>query len=1288
LKRANFSRVRISLLSLIAGLVWAVFSCEVAAQQNGAPLIKSYSASDINSDALGWTTTQGGDGALYFGCSELLRFDGERWDRFSVGGAQAIRGLDFANESKLWAAALGEVGWFERQTDNTWSYKSLVPRLPVGHAPLGEVWYAFADGPNAIFVTAEKVLRWNGQKFDIWSFPSSRRLTAMRSSGKVYFHDFSSGLYCIGKNGPELVISSSILGKAAVQWLEARDDGFLLATSRGLAIYNKGHLWPYAPEASDFIRQNIITSAVRLADGRLAIGTYQGGLVLVGADGSLDQVLSESRGLPNNSIFSLYVDRDKNLWATSSSSIFSISTTTRSTIFDSSFGLPAQPIRHIVRNGENIALATDNTLFEFKRDSGKFEPLDLVPKRMSELQPISDGLLVAGLGGAMKVSNKTVTVLHQSTLNVTAIRRTNSNPDSMFLAEGRNVVLLQSDGSSRIVVKNLPDPANSIAEDSRGNLWIGTYTQGVYFAKPDTANPVEAVQASAGLPNSSGIGRVVSGRDGQIFAFLATKGWWLDQRSGLFVPVRGFPARNVSAISDVAADGTVWIAHPATVEYAPCIAQISISNNQPVWRPHSVDALSNIGIPESIFVESADGGNALLWIGGTTGLLRNVVTGGPIAPAPRAPLVQALAKGKNAGSKQSILEPLPYSTRAISFEFAAPEFARRPTLHLESMLDGIDQAWIPADLSSRREFTALREGSYNFRVRAVAETGVLSPVTSTHFEITPPWWRTATAIICFVLALLPIGYGLYQWRIRILRQQNANLEEKVHQRTAQLAKASAAKTQFVAHMSHEIRNPLNGIVGLALELEDTALDLRQSEIVATLRECTTYLSTLVDDVLDFSSIEAGRVDLRPRPFSPDELLCSIAAMLKIEAIASGASLHVESDPLLPREYMGDAGRIQQVLVNFVSNAMKYSGGRITLAAAIPEDAREEVEFSVSDEGPGISEEGQKILFTKFTRLTDTHSKEITGTGLGLASCRLLAGLMGGAVGVHSAPGHGARFFLRLPLEIFSAATPDAPAAPLTVPMQADCSVLLVEDTNYNARAASAVLAKFGLTCERASTGAEALKLFAEKRYNLVLLDRNLPDMDGTEVARRIRAMEVDGPRTIMLAVTAYCTSEDRATCLSAGMDAFVGKPLTPEKLRRVLTAAGRRHLAAASMHVSPNVVTNGVDVSLLEYISDGTDQGLNRQIELFLSALGEAEKELETAARGVDFKALADAAHGVLSHARLVGSSTLSSAASTLEKAARNHDKDAFRVPLRQVRSEIQSLKATVRRHPASEQPT
>jgi signal transduction histidine kinase/CheY-like chemotaxis protein/HPt (histidine-containing phosphotransfer) domain-containing protein len=1255
------------------------------------PLIRTYTSADFGGDASVSVARQGPDGKFYFGSDALLCFDGGKWDRFPINGAYGLRSLDFGKNGNLWAAAYGELGWYDQNSTGAWSYHSLLPQLPPEQIKRIESWYVFTEGDGALFVTAENILRWDGTKFQIWSMPTPKRhLEAIRAGANIYIHHALTGLYVMQSTGPRLIIPQSVLGEAMVMWLEPNERGYLLATSSGLFNYVDSQLIPFATDASAYVKRNRLTCVTKLPDGRLALGTYFGGIAIVDHEGNLDQILTEKNGLPANSTLSLAVDREQGLWATSDFCIFRIALKSASRIFSATAELPNQPIIKITRSEGRIITATSNGIWEMDSSAEKFHLLDASVNNISDLQPTEHGLLVAAGPGVKKLFQGKAISLLPSVRFAYVVKPSQVYPGQYLVADEHSVWLMNEDGKLRALVKDLPDIVNSIAEDKQGRLWLGTNSRAMFVATADPNGPVEAIQAPAsfGLPKTdSGFMRVVAGLNRTVVALSPSGGWILNAAATGFHAIENYPSRALSTFSEITADGNFWVAYAGNAAQPASIARIAINGDHAVWQPHSVDGLWNIGIPESIFAETEAGGATTLWIGGTNGLLRNTVINGPVAPIPAPPLLRAFARIGDDEAAQSIPDSLPYSTRGIVFKFSAPEFANRSQLRLETMLDGVDQHWVPADHSSQREFTALRDGDYTFRVRTVAETGAVSDAAVSHFRILPPWWRTVPAIFGLLLALVPTGYGIYRWRVRLLRQRNVELEHKVLERTEQLEKASAAKTQFVANMSHDIRNPLNGIVGLALALEDTWLDGKQRELVSTLRECTSYLSTLVDDVLDFATIEAGQIELRPGPFAPAELLRSIAVMFKMEAIASGAVLQVETDPLLPPAYVGDAGRIQQILVNFVTNALKYAGGPVKLSVSIPADAPEEIEFSVTDQGPGISEEGQRRLFSKFSRLTDSQPREITGTGLGLASCRLLAGLMCGSVGVISSPGQGARFYLRLPLDIFPIPEPDAPVQPMATPLLPNCTVLLVEDTNYNAMAAAAVLSKFGLSCDRVNNGAEALKLFAEKRHNLVLLDRNLPDMDGTEVARRIRALEANGPRAIILAVTAYCTLEDRALCLNAGMDAFVGKPLTPQKLRRVLTAAGRRHLAAASMHVSPEIASTGVDVSLLEYISDGTGQGLSRQIELFLAALGDAEKQLDQASRTGDFKQLGEAAHGVLSHARLVGSAPLATAASALQNAASNGNREAFGSMLSRVRREIETLTAEVRRHPGAARP-
>ena len=1273
----------------IPGLFWLIavvgLIAPLPALANDPPDIRAYSAPVIGNDGAAWTTVQSPDGILHFGTNSLLSFDGANWQQCGFPGSIGIRGLDFAKDGRLWAGALDEIGWFERQPAGNWAYHSLVPALPAEHRNLGGVWHVFAEEHGAVFVTEDKILRWDGKSFQVWSMPGGRRITAARCDGTIYFNHLPTGLYALDPTGPRLVIPESVLGKAGVLWMEASPTGLLLAGWSGLFNYHDGKLDPFAPKASALARSKMITGAVRLPDGRLAVATYQGGIVLVRPDGALDGVIDDASGLPTRAIYSLFVDRDHALWATTESQIIRLDLRPASTWFDQRAGLPPQSIVKIVRHEGMITAATSTGLIALQPNQGNFLPTQPGVQAARDMLSTSRGLIVGWLRGVLRIANGKLDALLTTRQEASIVQLSTLRPDQLLVATGSDIVLLDPDGTSRLLVRNLPSVVSTIAEDGQGKIWIGTFHSGIQVVQPTADAPVDATRVghAYGLPETKGVTYVFRTPEGNVLVFDTSRCWILNRAIQRFEPVENYPGWTILQRPEIAADGTLWIVHTGTEARPSCLARIKITGDHAVWQPHSAEQLWNIGVPTCILAEKNAAGETTLWIGGTTGILRHVVHDGPVAPKPQTPVLRSLVRENRGGAWQAITRPLPYSTSAIAFVFAEPDFARRPALRLETQLDGVDPHWVPADASERREFTALRDGRYTFRVRAVAETGVTSNDATFQFEITPPWWRTPVALVAWLLAIGPAAYGFYRWRVRSLRRRNTELEQKVLARTVELVEASAAKTQFVANMSHDIRNPLNGIFGLALALENTPLDEKQSELVATLRECTTYLSTLVDDVLDFASIEAGRVELRPVPFSPADLLRSIATALRTEAIASGATLVVEPDPQLPATCIGDAGRIQQILVNYVSNALKYSGGRIVLSAVRPPGAPAEIEFAVADQGPGIAAAGQKILFTKFTRLTGSHSSEITGTGLGLASCRLLAGLMHGSVGVRSEPGLGARFYLRLPLGISATALP-APAINVAVP---NCTVLVVEDTNYNALAATAVLAKFGLSCERAATGAEALQLFADKRFNLVLLDRNLPDMDGTEVARRMRALEADGPRAILLAVTAYCTTEDRALCLNAGMDAFLGKPLTPEKLRRVLTAAGRRHLAAASMHVPPSAMAKGVDVSLLEYIADGTDQGLRHQIELFLAALEIAEAELNASALGGDPVALSRAAHGVLSQARLVGNSALATAAAELEQAARAGDDQTVADYLPRVRHQIKHLRAAMRRYPNAERP-
>jgi signal transduction histidine kinase/CheY-like chemotaxis protein/HPt (histidine-containing phosphotransfer) domain-containing protein len=1142
---------------------------------------------------------------------------------------------------------------------------------------VGEVWGISTDSSGTTFVCNNRILRWNGERFIVWEMPSESKLAPIRSQGKFFVHHKESGLHEILPDGPRLRVDRKFLPESLVLFAERHESRWLLGSSDGFFLLENGIRTNFAPDVSEFLKLGRLSCATRLPDGRIAVGTLSRGLAFLHPDGSLDNILDDRHGLPTPHITSVFVSRAQQLWITTGSHILRVDLDPRSGVFDQRSGLPRQTYRRIAKAGESIFVANESAVYRLERGARRFEQIEKLRGRWQNIQGLGDGLLVSGFQGSFYWNGARVTPMYQDKVDVFAAAKVRNNPDDLLMVERNSVVRRFSDGTWDVVVRGLPEVSTSIAEDVDGRLWIGTSARGLYMAPPHSDGAVVAQSASGsfGVPELTGRAHVRTNAAGTVLVVANVGAWQKAAGAATFVPVINFPERGVAAVSDMAADGSVWVAHENTDTLAPCVGRIARDGTTARWEPHAVAALLDAGAPRSILAETGERGETVLWIGGTHALLRHVIEGELSAEMPQPPLLRAFAREAAEGTRAPIVSALPYSTPVLEFEFAAPEFSRRSLLRIETRIDGVDDEWTVLPPGTRRELTAIRDGAYIVKARVLAETGALSPETTFSFQVLPPWWRTAPGVAIYVLAGVALCFGGYRLRVQTLRRRNGTLEARIRERTKELEAANAAKTQFVANMSHDIRNPLNGIVGLALALEDTRLDLRQRELVSTLRECTTYLSSLVDDVLDFASIEAGRVELRPRNFGPQELLRSIIETMKAEATASGAVLSVSAGADVPPSLHGDAGRIQQILVNFVSNALKYAGGDISLSVKTSPHDPGEIEFSVTDRGPGISAEEQATLFTKFARLRQQRGGEdIPGTGLGLAACRLLADIMGGAVGVQSRPGEGARFFLRLPLTTVAdlAITPPAPML--------NTAVLLVEDTDYNAWAAQAVLAKLGLSCERARTGEEALRLFGSKPFHVVLLDRNLPDMDGTEVARRMRKMEAGNSQAVLLAVTAYCTAEDRTRCLQSGMDTFVGKPLTPEKLRKALLDAGTRLLASASVHVPVDMPAPELDVGLLGYLSDGSVKGLEQQVRRFVDELLETESELGDACTRGDFEAIGKIAHRVLGHARMVGCGSLGQAATELEALATLEDETACRAGYQQLHAEILNLTEAMRR--------
>ncbi|MFZ5926865.1 MAG: ATP-binding protein [Acidobacteriota bacterium] len=456
----------------------------------------------------------------------------------------------------------------------------------------------------------------------------------------------------------------------------------------------------------------------------------------------------------------------------------------------------------------------------------------------------------------------------------------------------------------------------------------------------------------------------------------------------------------------------------------------------------------------------------------------------------------------------------------------------------------------------------------------VEVTGILLPEEKNKFQIrlrgssdvvlvASPEDARVKALRLWLFAAAVLGLGIGLW-VALLRRAVRRQTAEIRRLMIEARQSEEAKSRFLANMSHEIRTPLNGIMGMTELALESDPGPEQRSYLETIRSSARALLEIVNDVLDLSRIEKGQMRLEPQPFELRQMIDELLPLIAVQAQQKGLRLEVRFDGRLPETVMGDAGRLRQVLVNLLGNAVKFTASGWIRLEVEPE-GEGKIRFTVADSGPGIPHGKQKEIFRAFVQGDGSSTRQYGGSGLGLTISDHLVRMMGGEMELESAPGRGARFS-------FSIRLPNANggAAPAEDFQEAECLVhglriLVAEDNDINRRTLDSLLRRDGHFPRFATNGAEAVELARTERFDAILMDVQMPEVDGLEATRRIRAIEAAEKRdpVPVIGLTAHAFPEDVQRCRAAGMTDYLAKPYHIDDLRRLLADCSQRTYSGA-----------------------------------------------------------------------------------------------------------------------------
>ncbi len=1199
-KLFTFSIAKQTMKKIIYILIFLLTSFNSYSQtisETGLPYIQNYTSIDYNAFDQNWGATQDSLGIMYFANGDgVLTYNGVSWDLIQLPNKATVFALTTGNKGKIYVGAIDELGYLEPNSKGVLAYTSLLLKLPKKLHDFSEIRTICVAKDGLFFNSKKYIFKWDGVKFQFWKNSGD---SFMFSVNNIIFKRFKDkGLMSFKNNQFKLVSNGEFFANTKIySILQFNKNEFLIVTANKLFVFNGKEHKELKTNVPQFFTDNFLYTGVVLNDGSFALGSFYKGILVLDKNGQKKVVLSQKGLLNTNGVLGLFQDKSGLLWASLNSGIAKIEYPSPFSFFNKYNNAP-DLVFDIQRYQGKLFVGSPEGLFYLENQKNSNNSLFVKVKGdfggIWDLILFQDKMLIGSTFGVYEI-DKNGNLNKLIDIKVSSFYQSKIDSNRVFIGAESGLISMYYKNHKlefEHKFKEINTFVDKIVEKDNGNLWLGVDKNEmirVSFNSISDArnliNPkVRRFTPKDGLPDDIGKPYIIEDNiyiasDDEVYKFDSKAQKFLNDKS-LFRKL-GAESKKVK-INYVDDNNRIWL-----LEYDgdKRIDQlIAFKENDGTYTLNKLKEERIIDLRKYDLL--AEFNDSIIWYKGKHGIIRHdlKIKQNKSKKSSNTIISKVLYKNDSllyGGFGFNIKPELPFKNNQFRFEYSSPNFYEESKNQFQYKLEGFDKDWSSWTLETKKDYTNIPEGNYNFKVRSKNVYGHIGKDDSYSFSILPPWYRSLLAYLIYGLGAISLIVLISRWRSKKLKEENADLENLIKERTLEihhknellmhqtekLVQINDAKTELYSNITHEFRTPITVILGMADTLKENVKDKKfkgAKKSLEMIRRNGKDLLHLVNEMLDLAKSESGNMELQLVQADVVPLVKYLSESFNSLAEVNQINLTVYSEiETLNMDFDGD--KLTSIISNLLTNAIKFTPASGKISVHINEifkNKKPYLNIKVKDNGIGIPDDELPNIFNRYYQAEAKSSRKIKGTGIGLALTKEFVDLMKGTIEVKSMLNKGTEFVVLIPVTrnapttkntgidnkehttILSPSTEDIEVSQKTnseLPL-----VLIIEDNKDVAHYLKTCL-KNKYETIHAIDGIMGIDMAFKTIPDIIITDVMMPGKDGFEVCKTLKADERTDHIPIII-LTAKVTIEDRLTGLSHGADAYLSKPFNKEEL--------------------------------------------------------------------------------------------------------------------------------------------